>query len=143
MSGPGDDQQLGWLRSVVSRIEFRNAAIPTRLEVRRRGVCGLHTSKELRDGFFISAHLQVRERDTGAAFEPVLEWEFPSYCLDAKEPALDVMDFVRRLVQEAWLHELDESMLVAGHRLYDPHKLARVKEDLRHQWSPARYGGSG
>lgn len=102
------------LEELVSRIEFRNAPFPIRLRV------------DHHDGFGkrLVVVLEVKERETGQPHqvEHTLSWFdedplFPHLSTQAYQ-----LHHIRRLVSAAIIHEVEETLLFDGGRIFDPHR---------------------
>jgi hypothetical protein len=66
----------------------------------------------------VKVEMQVRHRDTGERTRIVIANSFPD---DLDKDPRALADFVRYMVREALLHELDECLYLDGKRLNDPH----------------------
>lgn len=91
--------------ALLARVELRNPAIPTTLQV---------TVDDSRSEYVLVlvVTVEVLDRDTG---EPA------TLRHRLRVPGGDFLAFVRRAVRAVWVHELDEAWHVDGERVHNPH----------------------
>jgi hypothetical protein len=91
------------LALAAADIRFVNAAITTTLSVNP-------------GGFYV--YIDILERDTGAPTTFQARWDIPTTLLSREHAT----DWIYACVREAWIHELNEAMLVNGVRRRDLHE---------------------
>lgn len=90
------------------------------------------------DGIAIKLVMYTLDRDTGQPTEVVFSRDLTLYSLPADLIQTFAFEEVRRLVREAWDHELDEWFKRDGARLSDPH--AHDEDRLARQFKETPLG---